>query len=124
MTKDLYKEYVYNVSKEERIAQRKLMVELVKTKEYSSWLSSAFKGQRRRCFYCDEKISKQDRKTYHLEHRVPIYRGGQSVLSNLVLACPSCNLTKGTDQLIRNKKWLNKINQRRVQAGFKPKLYT
>lgn len=31
----------------------------------------------------------------HVDHLIPIARGGRDVLSNLVLACVSCNLERG-----------------------------
>jgi hypothetical protein len=32
--------------------------------------------------------------TFHIEHVIPRVRGGSSLLENLALACPSCNLHK------------------------------
>lgn len=32
---------------------------------------------------------------YHVDHRTPLSRGGTNKLSNLTLACPSCNSRKG-----------------------------
>jgi hypothetical protein len=32
--------------------------------------------------------------TFHLEHVIPLCKGGSSDLGNLVLACPGCNLHK------------------------------
>lgn len=32
--------------------------------------------------------------TFHVEHVIPLSRGGHSQLDNLALACPSCNLHK------------------------------
>ena len=32
--------------------------------------------------------------TFHIEHLVPRSRGGQTVMSNLALSCPGCNLAK------------------------------
>jgi len=34
---------------------------------------------------------------FHIEHIIPLARGGPTEESNLALACPSCNLQKGTD---------------------------
>lgn len=34
--------------------------------------------------------------TFHVEHIFPQCRGGLSILDNLVLACPGCNLHKGS----------------------------
>ena len=44
------------------------------------------------CEYC--KVPVGD--TYHLEHKNPISRGGKSIEVNLCVACPPCNLSKGT----------------------------
>lgn len=43
-----------------------------------------------RCAYCSE------RKSLQREHVVPISRGGQHSIGNLLPACKSCNLSKGT----------------------------
>ena len=34
---------------------------------------------------------------FEVEHIVPLYRGGNNRMSNLALACRSCNLRKGTN---------------------------
>jgi hypothetical protein len=34
--------------------------------------------------------------TFHIEHIIPVCRGGRSDLGNLALACPGCNLHKGS----------------------------
>lgn len=46
-----------------------------------------------RCEYC---LMHQDLQgaTFHLEHVIPLARGGQTEIENLALACPSCNLHK------------------------------
>lgn len=44
------------------------------------------------CDYCKIPIGK----AYHLDHKNPIIRGGKSVKINLCVACPECNLHKGT----------------------------
>ena len=46
-----------------------------------------------RCEYCRMHQSLQGA-TFHIEHVVPISRGGDSTLANLALACPGCNLRK------------------------------
>jgi 5-methylcytosine-specific restriction endonuclease McrA len=48
------------------------------------------KNQKGRCWYCQKDISVG----YHVDHRVPLSRGGTNWPSNLVLACPHCNLSK------------------------------
>lgn len=52
-------------------------------------IDKIFQLQKGRCWYCQEKLEK-----YHIDHRVPIVRGGTNWPSNLVLACPFCNLSK------------------------------
>lgn len=45
------------------------------------------------CFYCGVQLSAE---SAHLEHKKPVSRGGTNRLSNLALACPKCNLSKGS----------------------------
>lgn len=44
-----------------------------------------------RCYYCGDPLNGQ----YHIEHRIPVSRGGTSGKENLVIACPPCNRGKG-----------------------------
>lgn len=43
------------------------------------------------CWWCQEPLSAR----YHIDHRIPLSRGGSNDISNLVLSCPHCNLSKG-----------------------------
>lgn len=52
----------------------------------AEWLSS----QELVCRWC--KMGCADR--YHIDHIIPLARGGQHVVANLCIACPSCNLRK------------------------------
>lgn len=47
------------------------------------------KRQKSRCYYCGCKLEK-----YHIEHVVPLSRGGSDRPENKVLSCPECNLKK------------------------------
>lgn len=49
------------------------------------------KAQRSRCYYCKAKFVNDK---YHVDHVIPLSRGGSNSPENLVLACPSCNLSK------------------------------
>ena len=51
--------------------------------------------QKGRCFYCDNKVHD----TFHVDHVVPLSRGGEDSPDNLVIACPECNLDK-SDKLL------------------------
>lgn len=103
-------------TKEERIAIRKELREWQQTKHYKKWVKGMLKSQFGECFYCDDKIDVEVRSSYHIEHRVPVYYGGTNELRNLCLACPNCNRVKATDQLVRNKAFLNKVNHYRMEA--------
>jgi 5-methylcytosine-specific restriction endonuclease McrA len=45
--------------------------------------------QKGRCFWCHGKVDK-----YHVDHVVPLARGGSNGPENIVIACPACNLSK------------------------------
>ncbi|MEO1503139.1 MAG: HNH endonuclease [Pseudomonadota bacterium] len=47
-----------------------------------------------RCAYCEKQCYSP-----HVDHIVPVSRGGTHDLSNLTVACPACNLSKG-DKLL------------------------
>jgi 5-methylcytosine-specific restriction endonuclease McrA len=51
-----------------------------------------YKRQKGKCYYCGEKVGKK----YHVDHVVPLSRGGSNSPDNLVIACPYCNDSKGT----------------------------
>lgn len=95
-------------TKTERIAERKKLSAMQKTKRFDDWLIWACYVQHNECYYCDEAISYPDRESYHIEHRIPVYYGGKSEYPNLCLACPSCNRIKSTDQLVRDKAFIRK----------------
>lgn len=45
----------------------------------------------KRCFYCAAPL----RGKYHIDHLIPLAKGGKHVDGNIVIACPACNLRKG-----------------------------
>lgn len=48
-----------------------------------------FKSQMGLCWWCEKPLEK-----YHIDHRIPVSRGGNSNPENLCLACPHCNMSK------------------------------
>ncbi|HMN15956.1 MAG TPA: HNH endonuclease signature motif containing protein [Bellilinea sp.] len=54
-------------------------------------ISLAYESQKGKCWYCQCELNG----TYHVDHRIPLSRGGSNDPANLVLACPSCNMSKG-----------------------------
>lgn len=45
-----------------------------------------------RCYYCHQPLNG----LYHADHLIPLSRGGTNWPSNIVCACPKCNLSKGS----------------------------
>lgn len=48
------------------------------------------RSQKLQCWWCGEKLGK----VYHIDHRVPLSRGGTDAPENLCITCPTCNLSK------------------------------
>ena len=46
--------------------------------------------QKGRCWWCQGKLGDE----YHIDHRIPLSKGGSNDPSNLVVSCPTCNLSK------------------------------
>lgn len=72
------------------------------------WLIEIYNGK---CAYCKKDCSHD----FHVEHKIPLSRGGNNRRENLALSCPSCNYSKGNMTLEeflenRNKKE-NPINK-------------
>lgn len=56
--------------------------------EIEDWLS----GRRMICTYCEVSLTE---KTFGVDHRIPISRGGDFGFLNITESCHSCNLVKG-----------------------------
>lgn len=44
------------------------------------------------CYWCGNSLSKD----YHVDHIIPLSRGGSNWPENLAISCPTCNLSKGS----------------------------
>ena len=53
-------------------------------------IAALFKAQGGKCAYCKKSLKQK----YHVDHIVPISKGGLNSKLNLQLTCPKCNLTK------------------------------
>lgn len=53
-------------------------------------IAAQLKRQKSKCYWCGCKLIK-----YHVDHVIPLVRGGWNDPSNLVIACPHCNDSKG-----------------------------
>lgn len=54
------------------------------------------------CAYCGQPMT-----FYHVDHVVPLAKGGGNDAANLALACPACNMAKGDKSLLQ---WLFPAN--------------
>lgn len=63
--------------------------------------------QHNKCFYCGHELTDK----VHLDHRVPISRGGTDKLSNLVMTCAWCNQHKG---VMSEEAWRDKLAAMRL----------
>lgn len=53
-----------------------------------------YAAQKGKCYYCGVKVGM----SYHVDHAIPLSRGGSDGPENIVIACPSCN-TKKRDKM-------------------------
>lgn len=60
-------------------------------------IKELYKKQKGKCVNCVKSISGK----YHIDHIVPISKGGTNWISNLQLLCPFCNISKGAKDPIK-----------------------
>lgn len=60
-------------------------------KHSATEILALLKAQKHRCWWCDKNLTK-----YHVDHRIPLSRGGDNDIRNLVISCPSCNCSRGS----------------------------
>ncbi len=53
-------------------------------------VQTQYERQRGKCYYCKTKVGKK----YHVDHIIPLARGGSNGPENIVIACSTCNLSK------------------------------
>ena len=75
--------------------------------EFRTWKES----QPKVCVYCNVKCED----SFHVDHIVPLSRGGEHAISNLAIACPTCNLSKN-NKLV--EEWIQS-NQELIEAKDK-----
>lgn len=60
-------------------------------KAYAAFVAWAKSIPAVRCYWCGAKTLPGDR---HLDHIIPLSKGGADAVANLCVSCPRCNLTK------------------------------
>lgn len=53
-------------------------------------VAAQYLRQHGRCYWCGAKVAKE----YHVDHVFPVTKGGSNGPDNLVVTCPTCNLSK------------------------------
>lgn len=66
-------------------------VQIGNTQAIVNWMHGWRKKRRVPCYWCGNKVSGR---VAHADHIIPLSRGGPHALSNLVVACSSCNNRK------------------------------
>lgn len=70
-----------------------------------SEIAALYDAQRKRCAVCRKAL----RKTYEIDHIVPLSRGGPHSIANLQLLCPPCNRSKGAKDPIEFMRELGRL---------------
>jgi len=55
------------------------------------------------CSYCGQNGTREigpDGRPWHLDHVIPLHRGGTDTLENIVRSCARCNISKGTKLIV------------------------
>lgn len=59
-------------------------------------IHTLFEKQNGLCFYCGRLLYGSFDIPVHIEHKIPVSRGGRNDITNVVLACATCNFKKRT----------------------------
>lgn len=78
-------------------AGRRRALELQAEGGYTQYdISQMYEQQQGMCCYCEVSLEN----TYHIEHIIPLSRGGSNWPDNIALSCASCNSRKGARTLM------------------------
>lgn len=87
------KKAYYDAHPEQRRTEahrRRALVREVSGNHTAQDVIDQYKRQRGKCYYCKKKVGK----IYHIDHIIPLSRGGSNDPSNLVVTCQTCNSRK------------------------------
>lgn len=102
----IYNSIKYGQSMPGKMSKRAVMQKRKLQKTYTNdgtltkdTLSDLYKKQKGQCKYCDELLDFSVKHSVHLDHVIPLSKGGSHSISNVVWSCKSCNLRK-SDKMI------------------------
>jgi len=73
-------------------ANRRALIKNAKGRYTQQEIVNIYSEQQGECYYCRVDISQG----FHRDHKIPLSRGGNNFIKNIVLTCPNCNLKKHT----------------------------
>lgn len=86
------REYAKNHRQQRRVSERNRRARLRNNGTHTIQdIIRQYKRQRGRCYYCGHKVPWRK---HHVDHVIPLIKGGSNGPSNLVIACPTCNCRK------------------------------
>ena len=79
-------------------AQRYLQVKSTRDGSITSeTLELLYESQNGECYICGCDLTQLKRRNQHLDHIVPLSKGGDHILSNVAWSCSSCNFKKSNN---------------------------
>lgn len=80
-------------------AQRRVKILSLPTDEFVDGIIVSVKAKKTfKCYYCQRRFSRSE---MHIDHIIPIARGGSHTSDNICSSCKTCNLTKNQKTLDR-----------------------
>lgn len=87
----------WNIDNPERRREQRWLYKVRKKKQLGflpkKYIDLLWYNQKGLCYYCQCNLEISGK---HIEHMLPLSRGGLHDISNICLSCPNCNLSKGT----------------------------
>jgi len=62
-----------------------------------------------KCYYCGTKLNMRDTGEHHVDHKLPVSRGGMGDIDNLALTCKQCNKEKSNKTEEEYRLWKIKV---------------
>lgn len=88
-----YKQMWQKVNRHKIVAsgnRRRALIRASKGNHTPEDIALIYTSQRGLCWWCGCNVGE----TYHVDHRIPLSRGGSNAPDNLVISCPACNQSK------------------------------
>ena len=74
--------------------KRRLQLRNIEGEYNANDILNLFESQNYKCIYCEGSLESSGKNKYHIDHIIPICRGGTNWISNIQLLCPHCNCSK------------------------------